>query len=57
MLKVPVLADDSIAVSNLRKQLATRSVQIAVLDESLEKSDRSLPSMTGSHSTLRMDLD
>lgn len=56
-LKVRLLADDSIVVVGLKKQLAAGIPRIAILGESSANLNNCLMFMTRSYAALRMELD
>lgn len=56
-LKVHLLTDNSVAVSDLRMQLAALETRNAILEESFANMNKSLSSMTRRHGALRIGLD
>lgn len=56
-LKVCLLSDDSVAVSNLKRPLAARDLCSALMEESSAIVNKSLASITWRHGTLHMQLN
>lgn len=56
-MKVRPLADDSVAMEDLKKQFAARDTTMAVLEEFSANLNKSLELMTRSHGAFCMELD